>query len=912
MKRMFDPKSVAVITDNDNRESDARVVLSNLLSFGGPKVFWIGEVELPHAATEGKGKKAEKGGKLSIDGASLRASDLANVTCYPAIGSVPEKIDLAVIATSREAIPGVIHACGRAHIEGAIVVSETHGRAGEEWRKFEREIGQIGKSYGMKVLGPNRGGIIRPSSGLNASTFTVRPEAGKIAFITQSASLGSAVLDWAATNHIGFSMVVSLGSMVDLDFGDIIDFIGEDYRSRSIILYMESVGNARKFMSAARGFSRNKPIIVVKPRQFAESARVFLSHSGPTKGYDLAYDVAFRRAGVVRVQGISDLFDAAEVLQSKNLPKGPSLVVLTNVGSLGTMAGDVLIGLGGKLGDLTIESIEAMNDFMPPHWTKDNPVDLFVDATVERFEEAIKICLRDPLIDGVVVIYSASRAAEPTRLAEAIARISKDSYKPIIVSWMGTKEVEEGREVLRKSSVPTYKTPEEAIKTYLYMYRYERNLELLYETPAELPVNQSPPKNNLKAFVKRTIREGRSILTEAESKNFLTNYGIRTTTPALTSSVLAATDWADRLGYPVVLKVVSPQIMHRSDVGGMALVYDRSTIGQSFERIQSSVKEKLPDAVIQGVTVEKMIENIDYQLILGAKKDANFGSVIYFGTGGANIALFNDIAFGIPPLNQTLARLLMEETEVYRILRSPKSGRPVDLQEIERVIVSFSNLIVDFPELSEMAMNPIVVADGKAWSVNANAHLDIEPHDHPAQYPHLVITPYPTRYVSQWRLRGGKEVILRPIKPEDEPLEHELLASLSPEAMRARFFSVISDISHEMLVRYCNIDYDREMAIVAELTENDRKSIIGIGRIICDREFRNGEFAVLVHDAYQGQGLGYKLVDVIIGIAEEKGLERIYGDILSDNRRMLAVSRKLGFAIEQGDEDSTHVSLALR
>jgi acetyltransferase len=912
MKRMFDPKTVAVFSDDANRELDGRVVLSNLISFGGPKVFWIGDAELPQPSAEGKGKKNEKQGKPNSESANLRATDLGNVICCPTIESAPEKIDLAVIATAREAIPDVIHACGRAHIEGAIIVSETHGRAGVEWRRFEQEIGLLGKSYGTKVLGPNRGGIIRPSSGLNASAFTVRPEQGKIAFVTQSASLGSAVLDWAATNHIGFSMVVSLGSMVDMDFGDIIDFIGEDYRTRSIILYMESVGNARKFMSAARGFSRNKPIIVVKPRQFAESARAFLSHSGPTKGYDLAYDVAFRRAGVVRVQGMADLFDAAEVLHSKNLPTGPSLAVITNVGSFGTMAGDVLLGLGGKLGELTIESIEAMNAFMPPYWTRVNPVDLFVDATVERFEETIRICMKDPLIDGIVVIYSASRATEPTRLAEAIARVAKDAYKPIIVSWMGTKNVEEGREILKKNSVPTYKTPEEAIKTYLYMYRYERNLEVLYETPAELPVNQSPPKNNLKAFVKRTVREGRSILTEAESKNFLTNYGIRTTTPALTTSILAATDWADRLGYPVVLKVVSPQVEHRSDVGGMALVYDRSTIGQSYERIQSAVRERLPDAVIQGVTVEKMIENIDYQLVLGAKRDANFGSVVYFGSGGATMGLFNDVAFGLPPLNQTLARLLMEETEVYRLLKNPKSGKTVDFQEIEQVIVSFSNLVIDFPELSEISMNPIVVANSKVWAVNAKAHLDVDPHETSTQYPNLVITPYPTRYVSQWKLKDGRDVILRPIKPEDEPLEHELLASLSPETMRARFFSVISDISHEMLVRYCNIDYDREMAIVAELTEHDRKSIIGIGRIICDREFKNGEFAVLVHDGYQNQGLGYKLVDVIIGIAEEKGLEQIYGDILTDNRRMLAVARKLGFTIGQGDEDTTHVSLTLR
>ncbi len=477
---------------------------------------------------------------------------------------------------------------------------------------------------------------------------------------------------------------------------------------------------------------------------------------------------------------------------------------------------------------------------------------------------------------------------------------------------MGTKQVREGREILKANNIPAYETPEEAVKTYFYMYRYKRNLELLYETPAELPVNQSPPKNNLKAFIKRSLREGKRVLTEAESKNFLTNYGIATTTPFTATSPELASDRAERIGYPVILKVVSPDIVHRSDVGAMAIIYERSELESEYEKLLARVKERAPDAVVLGVTVEKLIQGVDYQLVLGAKKDADFGSVILFGMGGMGVDLFSDISFAIPPLNQTLARLLMEETRIYGILGGSRSRRPADLGELEQIIVSFSNLIVDFPEIAEMYVNPIVIANGKACAVNARIVLEPSLPDGGVQYPHVVVTPYPTRYVSPWLMSDGREVLLRPIKPEDEALEHELLSSLSAETMRARFFSVIGDISHEMLIRYCNIDYDREMAIVAEFKENDRKKMIGISRLICDREFKSGEFAVLVHDDFQGVGLGYKLVDVIIGIAEEKGLEYIFGEVLSDNRRMLAVCSKLGFTTEEADEETTKVSLALR
>jgi acetyltransferase len=629
-------------------------------------------------------------------------------------------------------------------------------------------------------------------------------------------------------------------------------------------------------------------------------------------GYDAAYDVAFRRAGVVRVREIMDLFNAAEVLRSKNLPKGPSLAIVTNAGGLGVMATDILMGLGGNLAHLTPETIEELNTVLPPHWSKNNPVDLFGDADSERYTKAINTCLADPHVEGVLVIYASSTAAQPTVLAEAVAEIAKQADKPVIVTWMGTSSVREGMEILKENHIPMYETPEEAIKTYLYMYRYKRNLELLYETPAELPVDQSPPKNNLKAFIRRTLNEGRKILTEPESKNFLKSYGIPTTASFIVNGVESAASWADRVGYPVILKVVSPDIPHRSEVGGITAVYCADRLRPAYNNLLERVGERAPGATITAVTIEKMVNNVDYQLILGAKKDTDFGSIILFGMGGMRAEVYKDVSFALPPLNQTLARILMEETEICKMLKGFPEKKPAEFREIEQIIVSFSNLIVDFPEIAEMDINPIVISNGKALAVNARIVLEENEFEQTTQYPHVVITPYPTRYVSNWLLPDGTNVLLRPVKPEDEPLEHELLSTLSPATMRARFFSIIKDISHEMLVRYCNIDYDREMAIVAEVRDGGKRKMIAIGRLIIDREFKSGEFAVLVHDDYQSKGIGPKLVDVLIGVAEEKGLERIYGEVLTENEKMIAVCRKLGFTIEMADEETISVNLVLR
>ena len=885
LREQFNPRTIALIGASEREGTVGRDVLENLLHSKDRKIFPIN----PNKQT------------------------VMDVPCYPNIGSAPGPVDMAVIATPADTVPQLVEECGRACVDVAIILSAGFREAGEEGKRLEADISEIGNTYGMRIVGPNCVGVIMPHIGLNTTFLKTNPPPGNIAFISQSGALGSAILDWAVSMGIGFSLFASLGSMIDVDFGDMIDLLGQDDNTRSIMIYMEGIGNARKFMSAARGFARTKPIIIVKPGRFGESAKAALSHTGSMAGDDAVYEAAFKRVGVVRVKEIADLFNAAKVLDSRKLPNGPRLAVITNAGGPGVMTTDALVELGGELSTFSDARIEELNTFLPPHWSKGNPVDVLGDADIDRYTKAIEACVKDEGVDGVLVIFTPQGAAHPARLAEAVSSIAKRAWKPIVTSWMGGERVREAREVFIRNDVPAYETPEEAAKTYAHMWRYKKNLDLLYETPAEVPVDQAPPKNNLKALIRRAAREGRTVLTEEESKSFLETYGIPVTTAHVAYDLQTALTRAQRIGFPVVLKVRSPDIIHKSDVGGVITgIGSAEAFEEAYGNLMHRVTTNAPRAAIEGVTVQKMLQGIDYETILGTKKDRDFGSVILFGMGGISTEILRDFSVGLPPLNQTLARRLMEETKVYEMLQGYRQRPPADLRRLEGIIVSFSNLIVDFPEIAELDINPLAIANGQPCALDARVVIDIGALDDTSRLPHLVISPYPTKYVMPWTLPDGTTVLLRPIRPEDEPLEHELLSGLSEETMRTRFFSPIKEITHEMLVRFCNIDYEREMAIVAEIREGQKRKIVGIGRLIAEPPFDAAEFAVLVHDDYQGKGLGYKLVDVLIGIAHDKDLEKMYGTVLSENEKMLAVCRKLGFQAKRLPDGISEVVLELR
>ncbi|MEM3119896.1 MAG: GNAT family N-acetyltransferase [Nitrososphaerota archaeon] len=888
LERMFNPRAVALIGATDREGSVGLALLQNLF-------------------------------KSSLDrhiySVNPNRESVLGIECYPSIGAVPEHIDLAVIATPAKTVPGIVEECGEAGVEGVVIVSAGFKETGEEGKKLEEEIKRLGHQYGLRILGPNCLGFIRPPIGLNSTFLLKDPEPGQIAFISQSGALGSAILDWAVSAHVGFSMFVSLGSMIDIDFGDLIDFLGRDPYTRSILIYMENVGNAKKFISAARGFARNKPIIIMKAGKYPAGARAVRSHTGAMAGSFEVYRSAFRRAGAVRVDEIQDLFNCASVLDSRRLPAGPRLAIITNAGGPGVIAADAVVENGGTLAQLSNKTVELLDRVLPNYWSRGNPIDVLGDADVNRYSVALNACLSDPNVDGIVMIYTPQGAAKPVDLAKRVAEIVEESgrVKPVLTVWMGGDEVLEARSLFYRNDIPTYSTPEEAVKTYTYMYKYKRNLELLYETPEDLLIDPSPPKNFLKIVIRRALLNRNTILTLDECDRFLDAYGIPRARGELATSLNEALAIASRLGYPVALKIISPDIAHKTDFNGVALnIASEDELREAYLNLVDSVRSAMPDARVKGIYVQKMVKPVNYELIVGSARDPDFGAIILFGAGGTAAEFLKDYSIGLPPLNQVLARRLMEETKIYELLvHGFRNKQPADLKKLEEIIVRFSNMIVDFPEIKEAEINPLIVAGDQAYAVDCRIVLDDKYVDSGEPYSHLVITPYPTKYVRPWRLKDGREVLLRPIRPEDEPLEYELIKGLSEESSRFRFFQVIREVTHEMLVRFCNIDYDREIAIIAEYNEGGRKRNVGVGRLIIDRDAKRGEFAVLVADDFQGKGLGTKLTDMVIEIAQEKGLDSIYGIVLPENTKMIRLCRKMGFEISYG-KDEVFVELKLK
>jgi len=888
LESLLNPKAIALIGATDRDGSIGQTLVTNLLlGKSERKLFFV----------------------------NPKRESVAGEQCFASVADVPEQVDMAIVATPAETVPPIVEECGQAGVGGMVVISAGFREAGQSGRKIEDEIAAIRTRYGMRILGPNCLGIIRPHATLNATFLRQNPEPGRTAFISQSGALGSAILDWAVSSNVGFSAFVSVGSMLDVDFGDLIDFLGEDPFTRSIIVYMESVGNARRFMRAARGFARNKPIVVIKPGKYAEGARAAMSHTGSMAGSYEVYDAAFRRAGIVRVDEIMDLFNCASVLDSRFLPAGPRIAIITNAGGPGVIAADAVMGHGCELAQLSEQTIADLDSSLPSYWSHANPVDVLGDADVDRFAKAITTCLADPGVDGIVVVYTPQGAATPAELAERVVAVAEKRIKPILTVWMGEHEVRAGREVFHSKNIPTYASPEAAIATYMYMWKYKRNLDLLYETPEELSVGLSPPSSHVRLLAQRALQEERIFLTEDKADRFLDAYGIPRAKGVLCTSVEQAASVAVSIGYPVVLKIVSPDIIHKVDAGGVITgVKSEAELKGGFAKLLDGVREASPQAQIEGVYVQRMIEDVSYELILGSKKDVDFGSVILFGAGGISVEAYRDFSMGLPPLNQTLARRLMEDTKIWEILKSGLRNRPpADLRLLEEIVVKFSNLVVDFPEIAEIDINPLAVCGQGIYALDSRIVLDPQGLDSGDPYRHLVIMPYPVRYMTPWRLKDGTEVLLRPIRPEDEALEAELIRGLSDETSRFRFFQVMRNITHEMLMGYCNIDYDREMAMIAELTEGGRKRSIGVGRLIEEPGDKRAEFAVVVADDFAGKGLGIKLVDMLIGIGAEKGLETIYGIVLPENTKMLGLCRALGFDIKHGlDEVVVELKLAGR
>lgn len=886
LDKIFSPKSVAIIGASDEEGTVGYALMRNLIDL----------------KFEGK-----------IYPVNIRKSEILGFKAYPSVDQIPDPVDLAVVATPAKTVPDVIEQCGKSGIMGIVIISAGFKEIGPEGKALEERILEIKNRYGLRIIGPNCLGVIRPSLNFNVTFISRMPKPGKIAFISQSGALGSAILDWAMHENIGFSNFVSIGSMIDVDFGDLIDYFGTDPKTKSILMYIEGLTDARKFMSAARHFAKSKPIIVVKAGKFGESAKAAASHTGSLTGEDVIYDKAFKRAGIVRVDEIADLFNCAEVLGTQPLPIGPNLAIITNAGGPGVMATDSIIARGGKMAQLSKKTMDSLDAVLPHYWSRGNPIDILGDAKSDRYKAVLEACLNDEDVDGILIIYTAQAVGQPVEIAKTIVELVKNrayQNKTILTSFMGYGAVEEANNIFSQNNIPTYSTPEQAVKTYMYMYQYKRNLELLYQTPEELPVDVSPPKRPLMVIMRNVANENREILNEAEAKMFLEYYNFPVVRTKTAPNADEAATLASQIGYPVVLKILSPQIVHKTDAGGVALdITNEKELREAFDRIIQKAKEYNPNAEILGVTVQKMIKKRGYEVIIGSKTDPLFGPVILFGMGGVGVELFKDFSLGLPPLNQTLVRRMMEETKVYQLLKGYRNVPPANVKLLEELMMLFSQMLVDFPQLKEVDINPLFIDEKEAYAFDARIVIDKNKvFEKSEPYRHLAITPYPKKYETIWKLRDGRTVLLRPIKPEDEPLWLEMFQSFSEESIRYRFFQILKDTPHETRIRYTNIDYDREIAIVPELNENGRKRILGVVRVGLEPDRKSGEIAFIVADQWQGLGLGAKLVDYAIEICKDMNVEKLYAIMLSDNYRAINLMRKMGFAttfMEDGNVKGT-------
>ncbi|GIV79603.1 bifunctional acetate--CoA ligase family protein/GNAT family N-acetyltransferase [Litorilinea aerophila] len=882
---IFAPKTVAVIGATEKEGAVGRTILWNLIShpFGGT-VFPV----------------------------NPNRSSVLGIHAYPKIADVPAQVDLAVIVTPALTVPGIIEECVEAGVKGAIIISAGFKEIGKAGAQLEQKILRRAQSAKMRIIGPNCLGVMSPVTGLNATFARGMARPGNVAFISQSGALCTSVLDWSFRENVGFSHFVSIGSMLDVDWGDLIYYLGDDSRTKSIVLYMETIGDARSFLSAAREVSLSKPIIVIKAGRTAAAAKAAASHTGSLAGSDAVLDAAFRRCGVLRVDYLSHLFAMAEVLDKQPHPRGRKLTIVTNAGGPGVLATDALIQGGGELAELSDETMAALNEALPRHWSHGNPIDILGDATPERYTEAVKIAADDPNSDGLLVILTPQDMTYPTQTAEQMSRVLANTRKPVLASWMGGPEVAAGVDVLNRANIPTFDYPDTACHIFNYMWRYTYNLRSIYETPSLPIASEAEATNQRRAteLIEEVRKKGRTILTEYESKQIFQAYGIPTVPTLLAHSPDEAVARAEEIGYPVVLKLNSETITHKSDVNGVQLnLTNADEVRQAYERIRQTVTERKGAEHFQGVTVQPMEKLDGYELIIGSSQDSQFGPVLLFGTGGTLVEVFQDRALGLPPLNTTLARRMMEQTKIFQALQGVRGRGRVDLEALERLLVRFSQLVVEQPRIREIDINPLFASPERLVALDARIVLH-DPDLPDEELPRPAIRPYPVQYTWHWQLPDGSQVEIRPIRPEDEPLMVEFTQGLSPDSLYLRYFhavSVSSLIAHEQLARLCFVDYDREMALVAVRTnpESGKPEILAHGQLTKLHGTNDAEFSIQVRDDFQGTGLGTELLSRLLEIGRHEKLERVVAEILPENTGMRRVCTKLGFKLQTNPETHT-------
>jgi len=875
LDRMFKPRSIALIGASARPNAIGNVVLRNLLRAG-----FAGKI-MP---------------------VNPREAEIQGLPAYKDIASLPMAPDLAVIATPPDAVPGLIGALGERGTRAAVIITAGFAELGERGKALQQQTLDISRPHLLRLVGPNCVGIMVPGIGLDASFSHMAPRKGDLAFISQSGAMITAVLDWAAARAIGFSHVVSLGDMADVDFGDVLDYLATDKDTRAILLYVEAIKEARKFLSAARAAARLKPVLVVKVGRFAEAARAVASHTGALAGSDAVYDTAFRRAGMLRVDDMGELFEAVETLALTRPQPGNRLAILTNGGGPGVLATDALIGLGGNLAEVSPATLATLDTLLPRTWSRGNPVDIIGDADATRYAAALSALLADNQNDAILVLNCPTALAEPVAAAKAVIETVKrsETRRNVLTCWLGEETAGAARRLFSQAGLPTYQTPDSAVRGFMHGVQYRRNQQLMMETPPARATAFEPDFAAARNAIVRASSAGKDWLDADEISIVLSAYGVPFAGPVLVATPEEAAIAATRVGFPVVLKIRSPDILHKSDVGGVALNLGRSErVRDEADAMIARISAAHPEARLEGFLVQPLVRRpTAVELIIGMSNDSVFGPVIMFGAGGTAVEVLKDTALELPPLNQTLAFALIQRTRVSRLLQGYRDRKPANMDAIIETLIRVAELASDHAEIAEIDINPLLADDAGVIAVDARIRLAPTKATAAAR---LSISPYPREYISNESLIDDTEVQFRPVRPEDEPRLKDIVAHMTPEDQRFRFFVPMKELSHQLGARLSQVDYDREMALIAEST--DGAIAIGVAHYSADPDNQQCEFAIAVRSDWKRRGVGHLLMTRLIGIARDHGIKEMLGDVLRDNEAMLDLCRNLGFVIAHHPDD---------
>lgn len=878
---LFEPKSIAIIGASETPGSIGATLVRNVID-GGYK------------------------GKLFL--VNPRHETVFGQKAYASVESVPQRLDLAVICTRAETAPAIIESCGRAGTRNAIVISGGFAEMGPRGANLERSMLDSARRHNLRLLGPNCLGIMRPSSGINVTFAHGSANPGTIGLISQSGALCTAILDWALPNNVGFSSVVSLGAESDIDFGEVLEYMVADPRTENIFLYIEGIKNARRFMSALRAAARCKPVLLIKVGRHPAGKQAALSHTGALVGADDVFDAALRRAGVVRLGNIGQMYAAAQALFSHFRPRGNRLMIITNGGGPGVMAADHAADIGIPLAQLADDTFKKLNESMPPTWSKSNPADIVGDADPARYAAALTTCLEDSSVDGVLCILTPQAMSDPTQAARAVIEVAKKTDKPLVTCWMGEEQVREARLLFKGAGIPTFRTPEPAVELFSHISNYYRNQQLLMQAPASI-ANQIPPRlESAKLVIETALSEGRKQLNEMESKALLAAFRIPIAQTVIARSPSEAMVLAEEIGLPVVMKIDSPQITHKTDSGGVRL--NLNTLAQvrdAYNEILDEVKKNRPDAIIHGIAIEPMIQKANgRELVVGMARDQIFGPTIIFGPGGTGTeACGAERAVALPPLNRFLVDDMLASTHVSARLGEFRNMPPVSMEALEAVLLRVSEMVCELPWIREMDINPLIVDENGAVAVDARIAIENIPIT-AGRYDHMAIHPYPSHLTTEYKTKNGQTVKIRPISPEDADMEQEFVKNLSSETKYYRFMNTLRELSQTQLVRLTQIDYDREMAFVAYVDHERVDGLevqIGVARYAINPDGESCEFAIVVADDWQGKGLARRLMGVIIDTARMRGIKYMNGDFLAENRRMIQFVTSLGFVLAPHPDD---------